>query len=713
MSDQQPSKDQNPSDSTGSPPTGLAPSTSSGLSAFWAELKRRKVTRVAITYAVVAWLIIQIASSTFGWFDIPKWAFRLVTLCVILGFPLAIILAWAFELTPDGIKTTRHAREEQGEMPLSDTQQKKRNWMAYLVGALIPTLIFGALALFFYFQAKPAQESQEPLTNNLITQSTEKSIAVLPLSNMSPDAANAFFADGVHEDILSNLSKVRELFVISRTSTLQYRNTVKTMKEIGAELGVRYLVEGSVRKAGDQVLVTVQLIDSQNDQHLWAENYDRKLDDIFAIQAAVAKDIAGQLQAVLSPEEIEKIDYRPTENQEAYGYYVQARQTGGGSGNRLKKIELVEKAVRLDPDFAEAWSFLAQNRIFHWRDEESRRQNTQLLHSALYAFAEVERLSSGSALGLYTKSFLGNIGEEYAEIEIDLLSRALVLDPNFLDAKTRLARRFLINGRIAEARILLEEAQSSDPFNGANRIYLSFAYQRLGLWDQDHALLEKSISPKVFQQQLARSNYLETGDMEVLKLELQRLDAEDENPDRDRLSALILRDYSVILNYMQIEPFAAETFRFPYGLSMGQRAMIGALVYFELGDREKWLIETKTMKTYLEEYTQADPLADPFTWSQLPMCYALEGDRSRMEAGISAAREKVIEQKRQYTMSAQTEAHIATAYLILGDTEKAIDILEAACRQDSLILLNREIGMWFIFDRLRGNPRFDALLEDW
>jgi TolB-like protein len=687
----------------------------SGLAAFWQELKRRKVMRVAITYAVVAWVIMQVSSIVFPQFDIPVWAGRLVTLILVICFPISLIIAWAFELSPDGIKTTKHAREEQGEAPVSEYQERKRNWMAFAFAAAVPTLIFGTLALIFFFRSSPVASAPSPLASSpssLQVTDLDKSIAVLPLTNMSPDAANAFFADGVHEDILSNLSKVRELFVISRTSTLQYRNTVKTMKEIGAELGVRYLVEGSVRKAGDQVLVTVQLIDSQNDQHLWAENYDRKLDDIFAIQAAVAKDIAGQLQAVLSPEEIEQIDYRPTENQEAYGYYVQARQTGVGSGNRLKKIELVEKAVRLDPDFVEAWSYLAQYRIFHWRDEESRRQNTLLLHGALYAFAEVERLSSGSALGLYTRSFLENIGEDDADIEIDLLSRALVLDPNFLDAKTRLGRRFLINGSIEEARTLLEEAQSPDPFNGANSIYLSFAYQRLGLWDQDRALLEKSISPKYFQQQLARSNYLETGDMEVLKRELQRLDAEDENPNRDRLSALILRDYSVILNYMQIEPFAAETFRFPFGLSMGQSAMIGALVYFELGDREKWLIETKTMKTYLEEYTRADPLADPFTWSQLPMCYALEGDRSRMEAGISAAREKVIEQKRQYTVSAQTEAHIATAYLILGDTEKAIDILEAACRQDSLILLNREIGMWFIFDRLRGNPRFDKLLED-
>jgi TolB-like protein len=384
-------------------PTPKTDKPSSGLAAFWAELKRRKVMRVAVTYAVVAWLIVQVAATTFDSFGIPEWAFRFVVIMLGIFFPVAIILAWAFELTPDGIKTTKHAREEQGNTPVSANQARKGNWLTILFAAGLPTLIFGALAIYFY-----ATRSD---SNSSLSTSSEveydKSIAVLPLANMSPDSGNAFFADGVHEDILTNLSKVRELLVISRTSTMQYRNTVKTMKEIGSELGVRYLVEGSVRKAGDQVLVTVQLIDSQTGGHLWAESYDRKLDDIFAIQAAVAKDIAGQLQAVLSPEEIEKIEYRPTENQEAYDYFVQARQIGGGPRSVPRRINLLEKAVTLDPEFADAWSLLASHRIGQWRRVESRRQNTQLLHSALYAFGEIERLSPGSALSLFASSNLG------------------------------------------------------------------------------------------------------------------------------------------------------------------------------------------------------------------------------------------------------------------------------------------------------------------
>jgi TolB-like protein len=311
----------------------------SGLSAFWAELKRRRVMRVAITYVVAAWIAIQVSTTVFPQLGIPEWAAKLVTLLLLIGFPIALIIAWAFELSPDGIKTTKSAREEQGGAPVSKKQERKRNWMAFVFAAAVPTLIFGILAAVFYFQAKSSDSELSALNSSLST--TDKSIAVLPLTNMSPDPENAFFADGVHEDILTNLSKIRELLVIGRTSTLQYRDTVKTLQQIGEELKVHYLLEGSVRRAGNQVLVTVQLIDSQTGGHLWAENYNRALDDIFAIQAAIAKDIAGQLQAAISPEEIERIEHRPTQDQEAYDLFVQVRQKIFNAPQSVEMITLL------------------------------------------------------------------------------------------------------------------------------------------------------------------------------------------------------------------------------------------------------------------------------------------------------------------------------------------------------------------------------------
>jgi len=372
----------------------VAGKTSSGLSAFWAELKRRKVMRVAITYAVVAWLIIQIAVSTFEGFGIPVWAFRFVVIMLLCFFPVAIILAWAFELTPDGIKTTKVARSESADTKDSTSHSKKRNWMAYAIGAAVPTLIFSVLAIFFYVRSDPSDPSDSSLSAlSSLPTASDKSIAVLPLENMSPDSENAFFAGGVQEDILNNLSKIKELFVIGRASTLGYKDTAKKPSLIGEESGVRYLVTGSVRRAANQVLVTVQLIDAQSEGQLWSDKYSRALDDIFAIQAEVAQEIARQLKAVLTPEEIEQIERRPTENQEAYDFFVKARDTGNVDDVARR---LCEQAVALDPEFAEAWAIIARTLIFEWRWQRHR-NDPELLARAHHAFDEAKRLGPGLA----------------------------------------------------------------------------------------------------------------------------------------------------------------------------------------------------------------------------------------------------------------------------------------------------------------------------
>jgi TolB-like protein len=254
---------------------------SSGISAFWVELKRRHVVRVAMVYAIVGWLVIQVANATFSDFGIPVWACRFVVLMVVLGFPISVVIAWAFELTPEGIKTTKTAKKE---TEVSESHAKKRNWFSLVFAAAVPTLIFGIAAGVFYVKFQKAEKQGQ------ISEQTDydKSIAILPFANLSPDDENAFFADGVHEDILTNLAHIRDLLVISRTSTLRYRDSVKSSPEIGKELGVRYLVEGSVRRVGNRVRVIAQLIDSKIDQHIWAQNYTKSLDDIFAIQSEMA-----------------------------------------------------------------------------------------------------------------------------------------------------------------------------------------------------------------------------------------------------------------------------------------------------------------------------------------------------------------------------------------------------------------------------------------
>ena len=246
---------------------------------FWQELKRRKVVRVAVVYMVTGWLIIQVAESTFEGFGIPVWAFRFVTLMVILGLPVAVILAWALELTPDGIKVTRSVVPANQSAHESRALSKKRNWTAYAFGALVPTLIFGSLAIFFYIQVQNSGAVRDEAGESA---RVSQSIAVLPLVNMSSIEENMYFAGGIHEDILTNLSRIDGLQVISRTSMLRYATSNMSLREIGQELGVDYIVEGSVRRIGNHVRVTIQLINAHNDMHLWANNYERELVDSFA-----------------------------------------------------------------------------------------------------------------------------------------------------------------------------------------------------------------------------------------------------------------------------------------------------------------------------------------------------------------------------------------------------------------------------------------------
>ena len=424
--------------------------------------------RVAIVYAVVAWLVIQVADTTFEGFGIPIWAFRLVMLCVILGFPLALILAWAFELTPDGIKTTNAAQAARGDAPVSEKQQRKRNWFSLLFAAFVPTLIFGTLAIFFYIRspAPPGLSSSNgpaPRPASLQVEDLDKSIAVLPLENLSPDPQNAFFADGVQEDILTHLSKIQGLSVIGRTSTRQYRDTVKLLDQIGEELDVRYLIEGSVRRAGDQVRVTVQLIDAHSQEHLWAENYDRPLGDIFAIQSEVAKTIASKLQTVISPEESARIEQVPTRNLEAYDFYVRGREITTTKAGVRQSREFFQKALEMEPDFAQAhigMAFYYSNMVMHsfMAPHEAMPKAQQWVNSA-------KALPNHESADFYRISGVINIwyNWDWEAAERDL-HKAVAMSRESMPL-IALALYYLVAGNAEKAIDLGEEAAALDPFN--------------------------------------------------------------------------------------------------------------------------------------------------------------------------------------------------------------------------------------------------------
>jgi TolB-like protein len=325
---------------------------------FFAELKRRNVYKVAVAYAVVAWLLMQIATQVFPFLEIPNWAIRLVIMLLALGFPVALILAWAFELTPEGIK-----RVEEVARPESITRATGRKLDFLIIGILL--LVIGIFAFGRFGKRAPTTAAPSVAAAQAIP---EKSIAVLPFENFSADKENAFFADGVQDDILTALAKVADLKVISRASVMSYAAGAKrNLREIGQALGVAHVLEGSVRRAGDKVRVSAQLVDTRTDGHLWADTYDRDLADVFAIQSDIAQQIADQLQAKLSPSEKSSIEERPTKDITAYDLYLRAKAlattrvvfNARAKDNLMEESRLLDQAIARDPDFFLAYCLLA------------------------------------------------------------------------------------------------------------------------------------------------------------------------------------------------------------------------------------------------------------------------------------------------------------------------------------------------------------------
>jgi len=319
------------------------------LTKFFGELKRRNVYKVAVAYIVAGWALSQGIAQVFPVFDISNWAIRLIVLLIIIGLPIALVLAWMFELTPQGIKRTETA----DAMPEA-TRKKKYAWIYIaVIGGVI------SVALFFLGRYTVGNKTTAASTDGI----SNKSIAVLPFENRSEDKANAYFADGIQDEILTRLSKIADLKVISRTSTEHYKSAPQDLPEIARQLGVAHIVEGSVQKSGDAVRVNVQLIQAANDSHLWADTFDRKLTDIFSVESEVAKAVADQLRAKLTGQEEQVIAAKPTDNPEAYDTYLRglaySLKTAVTPANLLGAQKYLREAVRLDPKFALSWALLS------------------------------------------------------------------------------------------------------------------------------------------------------------------------------------------------------------------------------------------------------------------------------------------------------------------------------------------------------------------
>ena len=457
---------------------------------FFAELKRRNIYKVAVAYAVVAWLLIQVATQVFPFFEIPNWAIRLVIMLLALGFPVALILAWAFELTPEGIK-----RVEEVARPESITRATGRKLDFLIIGILL--LVIGIFAFGRFGKRAPTTAAPSVAAAQAIP---EKSIAVLPFENFSADKENAFFADGVQDDILTALAKVADLKVISRTSVMSYAAGAKrNLREIGQALGVAHVLEGSVRRAGDKVRVTAQLVDTRTDSHLWADTYDRNLADVFAIQSDIAQQIANQLQAKLSPNEKSSIEERPTKDITAYDLYLRAKALAAtrvvfnarAKDNLMEASRLLDQAITRDPDFFLAYCLLATthgNLYFFGYDHTAERRALaqRAVETALRLRPEAGEAHFARAGYLY-RCYLDY---DHARSELALAQRTLPNSAEVLALMGYIGRR---QSRWEESTRNLEKALQVDPRNQFILQQVAGSYQLLRRYADMAAALDRAL----------------------------------------------------------------------------------------------------------------------------------------------------------------------------------------------------------------------------
>jgi TolB-like protein/Flp pilus assembly protein TadD len=444
---------------------------------FFSELKRRNVYKVAVAYAVISWLLIQAASILLPTFEAPPWVMKAFVVFLALGFAVSVFVAWAFEMTPEGIKRTED---------ISPTEVIPQ-WSKRKFAALIISVAVIAAGLFVFQLARNRSSANAPNADS-------KSIAVLPFENLSDDKSNAYFAEGVQDEILTRLAKLADLKVISRTSTQHFKSSPDNLPQIAKQLGVMNILEGSVQKSNDQVRVNVQLINAMTDAHLWAEIYDRKLTDIFAVESEIAKSIADALQAKLSRAAEHVLASRPTENPEAHELYLKGRyfwnrRTGA---NLQKAAEYFDQAIGKDPKYALAYAGLADCHVLLPVYPELGTYPRDEMPKALAAAHKAVELDDSLAEA-HTSLARALASDLQLPAAMSEFNRAIELNPSYATAHQWFGECLQSQGRVEEGLAELTRAQEVDPLSLVNNALVGFALETVGKSKEAIAQLRRTI----------------------------------------------------------------------------------------------------------------------------------------------------------------------------------------------------------------------------
>jgi len=661
------------------------------MSGFFEELKRRKVFRVAIAYVVVSWALAQGLAQVLPVFDISNSVIRSVIALMLIGFPVVLVLAWVFDITPQGIRAT--------PAPTTSASPRVRRNLIMLIAIGV---IISAAAGFFLLPRASARK-------------IDKSIAVLPFQNLSDEKENAYFADGIQDDILTNLSKIGDLKVISRMSVMSYRGDgVRNAREIGKALGVGTLLEGSVRRAGNRVRVSVQLINANNDEHIWAEDYDRELTDVFAIQTDLARKIASALQAKLSPNETARLDRRPTKDSDAYLLYVQAHDYANRPDRfretYLKAEELFEQAIKLDSNFALAFAGLSMVQSWLYHESEptaARREKARL--NANEALRLQPNLPEGH-LALGFSYYYGDRNYQRALAEFEIAKRDL---PNEADAYMAIAAIQRRQGKWAESTANFEKAASLDPKN-ANLLFnfgMNYVAQRDfetadRIFDRAIAANPQSFSANGMKAGLA---IIWKGDVGFAEKQLAALPS-GYDPDGLVTSAQVFvltlqRKFAEALQLVQ--QFPGEILTYPEKGPCPKALMEGSL-YLHQGDKEKAHAAFEQARVVAERLVREAP-EDPGRHARLGAVLAGLG---RKEDAINEGKKAVelLPEAEDAFAGPYATAALAEIYAWVGEHDEAFRLLDHLLTVPNGLTVPT-LTLDPVWDPLRKDPRFQALIE--